>query len=352
MSSPMSSSNFMSQLISPDIYRNYRPGPSIEEGLKDLGVLGDLVGTWMGAGFNVITLPAFGPKKENNGARKGSGAREEFRVLADATREVLEFEPIGAPFPNRGSFKEPDSPAGQPDIDIYGVRYHQRVANAETHQPMHLESGFWLLVPETTIPPLPESVVRQAAIPHGNSLLALGPCPQSSEKRPCFDLASPFPVEHAGRRPDFNPGYLHEFVHPDHSSALAKFKDLLVKVEAPPAPSEWVLDANQALRKVIDGQDILKTVSLKVSAKNPDKPKITCEPEIDEFTEHGRIANIPFLTAKNADVTEFESTFWVETVDSKGSGPPFLQLQYSQRVVLDFLGADWPHISVATLIKQ
>jgi hypothetical protein len=351
MSSPMSPSNFMSQLISPDLYSNYRPGPSVEDAVRDLGVLGDLVGTWMGVGFNMVTLPAFGPKKNN-------GAREEFRVVADATHEIMEFDPIGAPFPNRGSFKEPDSHVGQHDINIYGVRYRQRVANAETHQPMHMESGFWLLVPETEIPPLPETLVRQAVIPHGNSLLALGPSPQCSDKAPCFDLASPFPDVHVGRRPDLNPGYLHDFLHPDEVPRLKKvFEPLIVKVESPPAPSTKMLDANQTLRKVIDGQKFIKTVTLKVSAQNPDKPRRESQPEIDEFKKHGRIANIPFLAAKNADVTEFESTFWIETVqsvDKKGAsvGPKFLQLQYSQRVILDFLGIDWPHISVATLIKQ
>ena len=28
------------------------------------------------------------------------------------------------------------------------------------------------------------------------------------------------------------------------------------------------------------------------------------------------------------------------------------QLQYTQTVVLNFLGIDWPHISVATLVKR
>jgi len=29
-----------------------------------------------------------------------------------------------------------------------------------------------------------------------------------------------------------------------------------------------------------------------------------------------------------------------------------MQLQYSQKVILDFGDIEWPHISVATLIKQ
>jgi hypothetical protein len=29
-----------------------------------------------------------------------------------------------------------------------------------------------------------------------------------------------------------------------------------------------------------------------------------------------------------------------------------VQLQYTQTVILNFLGINWPHISVATLLKQ
>jgi hypothetical protein len=388
----------MSQLLSPDIFTNLRPGPSIDSAKDDLGVLADLVGTWMGTGFNLISLPAFDPKPPNDGARK------DFRVQANATREILEFEPIGASFPNRGSFKEVDSPFGQCDIEIYGVRYHQRVADVENNQPMHMESGFWLRVPQTEIPDLRESVVRQAVVPHGNSLLALGPSPLCYPGKPRrlkrdgskgyevgFDPVSPFPVEHAGRRPDFNAGYLREFLHPDeHSSPLARFCELIRDVEAPPAPASGTLNANRILELAIKNQkNFEKTATLKVSAKNPDKPKTAggtekngkvaelgkhddilsrkhkensskefedqikeFESQVKGFKEKGRIANIPFLVAKNAEVTEFESTFWIEKVPINGSEDTFMQLQYSQMVVLDFLGADWPHISVATLTKQ
>jgi hypothetical protein len=42
--------------------------------------------------------------------------------------------------------------------------------------------------------------------------------------------------------------------------------------------------------------------------------------------------------------------FWIETVE-RADGTQFLQLQYTQTVILNFLDIDWPHISVATLIK-
>ena len=45
------------------------------------------------------------------------------------------------------------------------------------------------------------------------------------------------------------------------------------------------------------------------------------------------------------------ATFWIETVEPEGQ-VPFVQLQYSQFVMLRFENKDWPHISVATLIRQ
>ncbi|MFZ0481175.1 MAG: hypothetical protein WAL71_18695 [Terriglobales bacterium] len=53
-----------------------------------------------------------------------------------------------------------------------------------------------------------------------------------------------------------------------------------------------------------------------------------------------------------------DAIFWIETVQPTDGGDPFLQLQYVQRVILDFPPAPnaaiihWPHISVATLVKQ
>jgi hypothetical protein len=46
-----------------------------------------------------------------------------------------------------------------------------------------------------------------------------------------------------------------------------------------------------------------------------------------------------------------DAIFWIETVQ-QADGSHFLQLQYTQRVILNFLNIDWPHISVSTLVKQ
>jgi len=97
-------------------------------------------------------------------------------------------------------------------------------------------------------------------------------------------------------------------------------------------------------------------------------PNVVLADAIQPFIEHlaattvltvssktaGGVLNIPFLqnaTNNNAAATAVEATFWIETVQPQ-RGHPFQVLQYSQTVTLNFLGIDWPHISVATLYRQ
>jgi len=61
----------------------------------------------------------------------------------------------------------------------------------------------------------------------------------------------------------------------------------------------------------------------------------------------GGIISPPFV-ALNANPVHMDAIFWIERVEHPGTDA-FLQLQYVQRVVLDFLGVLWPHLSVATL---
>ncbi len=59
----------------------------------------------------------------------------------------------------------------------------------------------------------------------------------------------------------------------------------------------------------------------------------------------------PFVV-RNANATQMDAIFWIEKVTHPGfPARIFLQLQYVQRVILDFVGLHWPHVSVATLIK-
>jgi hypothetical protein len=70
----------------------------------------------------------------------------------------------------------------------------------------------------------------------------------------------------------------------------------------------------------------------------------------------GGVENIAFLlgaapgNAPNADAAQMTATFWIEKV--KLGSRDFLQLQYTQTVLLNFNGLSWPHVSVATLRKS
>jgi hypothetical protein len=68
----------------------------------------------------------------------------------------------------------------------------------------------------------------------------------------------------------------------------------------------------------------------------------------------GGTSNIAFLQGNgqgpNAQAVQMDATFWIESFQVNGQTK--LQLQYSQRVLLNFNGLSWPHVSVATLIKQ
>ena len=72
----------------------------------------------------------------------------------------------------------------------------------------------------------------------------------------------------------------------------------------------------------------------------------------------GGTANTAFLTSSsnpprgNAQATQMQATFWIETIAGTGGQPDKLQLQYTQLVMLDFNGIHWPHVTVGTLVKQ
>ena len=70
----------------------------------------------------------------------------------------------------------------------------------------------------------------------------------------------------------------------------------------------------------------------------------------------GGTSNTAFLVGTaggpNAVAVEASAAFWIEQVAGENGEADFLQLQYSQQVLLNFNGLSWPHITVATLRKQ
>jgi hypothetical protein len=257
-----------------------------------LGLLAELEGAWTGRGFNLIAVP----DKQTGG----------FRLLLNATLENLQFTAIASPVPDRGS--------EQGDITIFGLTYLQRLNDAQSLDTLHIETGMWLNVPATTSPPGPASIVRQSAIPHGNSLLAQG-LGRTIQGGPDFSPVSSKPY---GPGPDLKRvGYLDAYLHSTLPDGMKQ---------------AYVTNMNSALADAIAGQEIVSNVVLQV-ASNP----------------VGGIVSIPFA-GPNAKPTSMNATFWIETV-RRPDGTEFVQLQYSQTVILDFLDIAWPHISVGTLIR-
>ncbi len=131
----------------------------------------------------------------------------------------------------------------------------------------------------------------------------------------------------------------------------------------PPLPPgfklPFVQNPNLALQEAILGQTITRTVVLIISTNavniTTPSPADPADPnpagtEIVLPAPSGAIANLPFVV-QNANATRLDAIFWIETVQQP-DGTTFQQLQYTQTVILNFLGIDWPHISVATLVKQ
>lgn len=284
-----------------------RASPPLKTVADKLGPLADLAGTWVGGGFSLIALPDFDSHPPSTGPKA-------FRLKLSATRETLQFIPIGGPVPNRGSLTDLGTGSGQPDIQLHGLTYLQRVSDAVTNDALHIEPGIWLNVPATTVLPVqPATIVRLGTIPHGDSLLAQGNS-LSVAGGPLIGAVDSTPTG-----PGILPGYLDPFLNPP----------------LPPGfKLPFVKNPNLALQEAIQGQEVSNTVVLIIST-----------------SPSGGIVNIPFVV-QNANATKLDAAFWIETVQQPDGSGTFLQLQYTQTVILNFLGIDWPHISVATLIKQ
>jgi hypothetical protein len=298
-----------------------RAATTFAQGHPRLGPLGELPGLWMGTGFNMISRPDFQQKQP-------------FFLEINGTQERLEFTKIGGQIPNRGS--------KQNDAFLNGIHYLQEISDCESHGALHIEPGLWIFIPPTLVPNVTEpTVVRQATIPHGDSLLAQstlilnvagGPTIDPVDSFPFTDAVIP-PLNGIPKNPVTNEAYLSQFTQGKLSSCCLPAGLNLNTV---------VKDPTEVLRAAIKGQNIVHTVVIAISTATA--------------AGSSGILNIPFVVS-NANALQMDAIFWIEIVQPT-DGEVFLQLQYVQRVILDFPPAPtaanihWPHISVATLVKQ
>ncbi|HVQ10107.1 MAG TPA: heme-binding protein [Allosphingosinicella sp.] len=267
----------------------------------DFGNLAGLVGTWTGAnGFNMIAVP---------------DQQGEFTLLVDSYTETLVVNKVPATTPNRG-YKVIEN--------IPTLQYSTTISETPLGSLMHVECGFWELSDPTLNGGF--DIFRIASVPHGNAVEVMGTS-SVIQGPPTID-----PTLNGAPTGDLPPvfGYKDPYGKPD------KYPNF-----TPQAPNQTLIDylANQQA----EGLTVTQTVILQVSTQNM-----------------GGMSNIaslqPSSTQINVIPTEFDATFWLETLQD-GKGNTFQQLQYSQRILLDFPAKQdgpgqtivWPHINVNTL---
>lgn len=278
----------------------------------DLGPLANLLGTWQGKGFNTIWRP-------NN-----TPGQDRFLEL-NITDESVTYEVIGGFIPNRGFL--------QGDINMVGLHYLQQIADANIpNTALHIEPGIWAVVPPTSDPAVPATVIRMASIPHGTAILAQGTATTQAGAPtiPNIDIL-PFPIgvpsqKNSASFPELNLQTPSAFRTPaDQMDGVTQ---------------DLINNPNSFLTGALQQQEIISTTVLDISTTDNPVPG-------------GGTANTAFLQGTlnrpNAVAAQVTATFWIQTV--KGL-PDFLQLQYSQSVLLNFNGLSWPHVTVATLKKQ
>jgi hypothetical protein len=285
-----------------------------------LGPLAFFVGTWKGHGFNQIWRPFH-------------GTQDRFLELNE-TNETLQFEAIPGDIPNRGLL--------QADINLHGVRYLQQISDANVlnmnYKPsgIHIEPGLWLAVPITTNPQDPATVARLANIPHGTSFVTQGSAFPTFAGPPPFAPVSitPFTITPPNTPilfPETNLGVASAFRTP--------------AADIPGVTQAMVNNPNVVLANAIAGKDIVSTLATFKVSTTPLNPP----------TSGGGTSDIAFLQGAaggpNALAAQVDATFWIEEVRQADGSTRHL-LQYTQRVLLNFNGLSWPHVSVATLEKQ
>ena len=395
-----------------------------------LGPLAFLAGSWRGPGFNAIWRPDNNQPPENSAIHR-------FLEL-NLTNDGFDFQIIPGVVPNRGF-------NNQPDLDLYGLHYLQRVSDADpspgphvkppgysttAKQALHIEPGLFMNVPASQQPPdgtgntlvNEPTIVRMGSIPHGVTVLMQGPNPGNTPipGKPNIPPLTPFtgypsltpmpfpgpytvppqppPVPPGpnppavGIQPITAPGAQH--VIPEINIAL----DILAPGSQSTGPypesfQGFINDPNSVLRDAIAYQDILGFIAINLTT---DTLSLDGLPTLGVGSLYETVSNIPFLGAAtrtappplptppatvavagtpipNAFVYSASATFWIEWVRNpgeppvllhKGPGQPpgqilelepfwehstYLQLQYSQLVILIFNGILWPHVTVATM---
>ena len=222
---------------------------------------------------------------------------------------------------------------------MFGLTYMQQISETSGGAGLHVEPGIWANVPTTTDPTEPATVVRMASIPHGTVILAQGTTRASARNSSC-----------AGQQhhplPDRQPSATNsEFANAEQTFTGAQpvRTDLL-----PPRLSGRDAGHGQEPEQRAPGR------APGAAHEEQDVHQISTK---HNPVKGGGTANTAFLASGgppggNANATEVDATFWIETIAGTGGQPDTPAVAVPQLVQLDFNGLRWPHVTVATLRKQ
>jgi len=362
-----------------------------------LGPLAPLVGSWSGPGFNAIWRP-------DNIQPPANSAIHRFLEL-NLTTDSFDFQVIPGAVPNRG-FNT------QADLELYGVHYLQRTRDADpppfstAGQALHIEPGLFMNVPGSEANNNQATIVRMGSIPHGTTVLMQGPNPgaEPTPGAPTIPVLRPF-ADFPGVQPSTTTDglgiqpisiapasagpppvvYGEEHVVPENqnTAADAAFPASQSNGPFPAGFQGFVNDPNSVLRDAIAAQDILGFIQIDLTAPGVGQgienipflgfPNVDYNPATAAANPGNVVDTDPAVstTTPNAFVSSAQATFWIEFVripflapvsppDPHPSTivqqlepffgqPTFLQLQYSQLVILVFNNVLWPHVTVATM---
>jgi hypothetical protein len=265
----------------------------------------------------------------------------------------------------------------------------------------------WLAVPPTTLPPETVTIyTRMASIPHGVTINAQGISLGRTLKKPDFAQITvninPFPIGKA-QNPPSNPTFKSQTATNQNTARIPQ--DLTPFITAGTITQAMLDNPNVVLANEIASQDMESFVTLVITTDaagtlptptpnptNPPAPPVTKPPGFGGGTDE-----IAFLLGDNntqnpnANAFKMTAIFWIETILQSIVVPectanglpitiqaapragsslrptftltppknitapitivvPYIQIQYSQTVFLNFNGLTWPHASVATLI--
>ena len=337
---------------------------SVPPQAPSLGPLSAFTGTFHGPGFNTIFRPDSGSPTKLPHPVRGSDNLLELNLI----KQTLSFSrPLGS-VPNRGEV--------QPDIFLNGVSYLLTVSDVTNPAKpigIHFEPGLWMNIPATTDPAEGTTLVRMASIPHGTTICAQGTS-RTFSGPPSIPPVSITP--NIGRFPSQTAS--------DPRTARIP-QDLSSFIKAGSITQAILDDPNTVLRNATAHQKILSTTALGVTT-NPSSPLFGGGNDNMAF-----LLGNPAATRPNSQAVDMSSFFWIETVQhtitvpvwtpgqppltipAQTTGGPAsvfsvhpptaitqprrikvasTQIQYSQKVILNFNGILWPHISVGTLVPS